>query len=94
MSFAQWLIALDNAQALPTEIAIVGDVQAADTQALLQAVGKAYHPHRAIVVGTDDTLPLLHNRPAKDRQATAYVCASATCKPPVTSAERLAEILA
>jgi len=93
-SFAQWLIALESTLASPTEIAIVGDLQATDTQVLLQATGKGYHPHRLIVAGTVETLPLLQNRPMLDGQVTAYVCADTMCKPPVTSPEKLAELLA
>lgn len=89
LSFAQWLIALESVQAMPTEVAIVGDVQAEDTQALLCALGTNYHPHRLIVVGTDETLPLLRHRPMLDGQATAYVCVGGTCKPAVTQAEAL-----
>ncbi|MBN2389574.1 MAG: thioredoxin domain-containing protein [Anaerolineae bacterium] len=89
LSFAQWLIALESTLASPTEIAIVGDLQAADTQALLQATGKSYHPHRLIVVGTDETLPLLQNRPKIDGQATAYLCVNATCHPPIVDPEAL-----
>jgi len=92
LSFAQWLIALESTLASPTEIAIVGDLRAADTQALLQATGKSYHPHRLIVVGTDETLPLLRNRPKIDGQATAYVCARRMCKPPITRPEELTAI--
>ncbi|MGC9397266.1 MAG: thioredoxin domain-containing protein [Anaerolineae bacterium] len=89
LSFAQWLIALESTLASPTEIAIVGDTQAADTQALLQATGKGYHPHRLIVAGTDETIPLIQHRSMHDEQATAYVCVGGTCKPPVTRAEEI-----
>ncbi len=93
LSFAQWLIALESAQATPTEVAVVGEVQAADTQALLRALGDGYHPHRLIAVGTDDTLPLLRHRPMLDGQATAYVCVGGTCKPAITQAEALKQLL-
>jgi hypothetical protein len=87
LSFAQWLIALESAQATPTEIAIVGEVE--DTQTFLHALGAGYQPHRLIVVGTDETLPLLRHRPMLDGQATAYVCVGGTCRPAVTQAEAL-----
>lgn len=89
LSFAQWLIALESTLASPTEIAIVGDLQAADTHALLQATGKSYHPHRLIVAGKNEALPLLRHRPMRDGQATAYVCVNATCRPPIVDPKAL-----
>jgi uncharacterized protein YyaL (SSP411 family) len=42
LGFAQWLIALDYVLAHPREVSIVGDVEAADTQALLDACASRY----------------------------------------------------
>jgi len=93
LSFAQWLIASESAQATPTEITIVGEVQADDTQRLLQAISTEYAPHRLIVAGMDESLPLLRHRPMFEGQATAYVCVRGTCKPAVTKAEALKRLV-
>ncbi|NOZ30204.1 MAG: thioredoxin domain-containing protein [Chloroflexi bacterium] len=98
LAFSQWLIALDYMLAPPREIAIVGDLNAPDTRALLEATTKGYRPHQMIAAGRADVegaaIPMLQGRPQVHGRATAYVCTEFTCLPPITSPEALEETLA
>jgi len=51
LGFAQWLTALDYVLAHPCEVSIVGDVEAADTRALLDACVTGYRPHQIVALG-------------------------------------------
>jgi uncharacterized protein YyaL (SSP411 family) len=97
LGFAQWLIALDYVLAHPREVSIVGDAEAADTQALLDACAIGYRPHQIIALGEPDTesvaVPLLEGRGLIDGQATAYVCVDFVCQRPVTEPEGLLELI-
>ncbi len=98
LGFGQWLIALDYALAHPREIAILGDLEAADTQALLRVCSTGYRPHQSVAVGRPDVeaaqVPLLQQRGQVDGRATAYVCVNFACLPPVTEPAALQELLA
>jgi len=88
LGFAQWLIALDYALSHPREIALVGDLEAPDTRALLDACTAGYRPHQIVALGAPDAkssaVPLLQDRSQVEGRATAYVCVDFTCHPPVT----------
>ncbi|HEX6309502.1 MAG TPA: thioredoxin domain-containing protein [Longimicrobiales bacterium] len=91
LAFSHLLAALDFHTADPQEIAIVGDPDAPDTNALLDTARERYRPN-AIVALLDpdrpgdaaDAVPLLADRPRIDDRATAYVCRHFTCRQPVT----------
>ena len=93
LGFGQWLIALDYSLANPYDIAIVGAVNAEDTQSLLDVCSKGYRPHQVIAGGESGEIPLLDGRERMAGQATAYVCVDFTCRPPVTEPESLRELL-
>ncbi len=93
LAFGQWLVALDQALAQSTEVAIVGDPRAEEARALLEVARKGYAPHRLLAVGTGEVPPLLAQRPQVDGQATAYVCRASTCRPPVTTPAELEHML-
>jgi len=80
-AFGQALSALDATLASTKEIVIIGDPQAAATQALLETVHKRYLPNKVLVVagpeqvdGLSQRIPLLAGRTQMDGTATAYVC--------------------
>ena len=79
LGFAQWLQALAYALSKPREIAIVGDPDSADTQALLHVVRSSYRPFRVKALGAPSAqppaVPLLQDRGLVNRHAAAYVCA-------------------
>ena len=54
LGFGQWLQALAYALSKPREIAIVGDPNSADTQALLNVVRRGYRPFQVVALGTPD----------------------------------------
>jgi hypothetical protein len=98
--FGQALCALDRYLGPSNEIAIIGDPAAADTRALAALVtDAAYRPNIVLAVAAPDdelaarTVPLLRDRVARDRRATAYVCERFTCKLPVTDVAALREQL-
>jgi len=79
------------------EIAIIGDPQSADTQALIRTVYDRYLPNKVVVSAPDkiedQTMPLLKGKTRKQGKATAYVCENYRCQLPVTSPQELAKQL-
>ena len=57
LGFGQWLQALAYALSQPREIAIVGDPDSADTQALLNVVRNGYRPFQVVALGAPDVQP-------------------------------------
>lgn len=94
-SFGRALAAIEFALAPTTEIALIGDPQAADMQALLAVIRRPFLPHKVILhkhpqdESTPIASPLLTDRPALDGRATAYVCERYTCQRPVTDPDAL-----
>jgi len=88
--FGRLLCALDFSTSEPREVAVVGDPEAPDTRALLEAVYSGYLPNKVVAGrGPDDDeagglIPLLAQRPAREGKATAYVCVHYTCQTPTT----------
>jgi uncharacterized protein YyaL (SSP411 family) len=97
LGFGQWLTAQDYVLAHPREVSIVGDAEAADTRALLDACGAGYRPHQIVALGEPGvgplTIPVLEGRGPIDGRATAYVCVDFVCQPPVTGPEELLELV-
>jgi len=94
--FGRLLGVLDAYLGPSQEIAIVGTLEGADTQALLAELRRHFLPHAVAALkepAQESMLPLLQGRTLVDGKATAYVCENYACKLPVTSAEALAEAL-
>jgi hypothetical protein len=88
--FAHWLSAAAFILGEPQEVAIAGEPGAADTEALLDVVYRAYRPNAVVAVGMDgEKVELLRERPLRDNKATAYVCRRFVCQQPVTRPEVL-----
>ncbi len=76
----------------PSQVVIVGERGAEDTEALLQTVNKNFDPNRLLLLadGAENqaylsrTLPFLEAVGRINGKATAYVCSNFTCKMPVT----------
>jgi hypothetical protein len=89
------LCAADFALARVYEVALVGDPNAADMQALLGEIHHGYRPHVVLAQlhpGDSEAAqltPLLHDRTQIEGKATAYVCEGFTCNLPVTAVEAL-----
>ena len=87
--FAQWLCAADFALGPIHEVAVVGDSDHPQTQALLKTLWKSYRPHQVAAISAFPPGPgspiLLKDRPLQNNQPTAYVCEGLTCLQPVNS---------
>jgi hypothetical protein len=98
LGFGQWLQALSFALSKPREIAIVGDLDSDDTQALLRAVRSGYRPFQVVALGApapdEPAVPLLRDRGLVDEQAAAYVCRDFACLTPETEPSILQSLLA
>ena len=98
-AFGRLLAALDFHLSSPREVAIVGDPQAQDTQALVDTVYALYLPNKVVAGRAPDDdeaarlVPLLADRPMRDGHPTAYVCEGYACKNPTTDPEELASQL-
>jgi len=85
LGFGQWLQALTYALSRPREIAIIGDPDHADAQALLNVVREGYRPFQVVALGSPDrgnamddvgsiaAVPLLMDRDLVEGHAAAYV---------------------
>jgi uncharacterized protein YyaL (SSP411 family) len=97
LGFGQWLQALAYALSKPREIAIVGDPDAADTQALLSVVRDGYRPFQVVAPGAPNAqmpaVPLMLDRGLVDGHAAAYVCREFSCEAPATEPEALRHLL-
>lgn len=89
--FAQWLIAAQFITSEPQEVAIVGQANDADVQALLAEVFAHYRPDLVTAVGeVGAVVPLLANRDKIEGKATAFVCRRFVCQQPVYEPAALA----
>ena len=83
--FANWLTAYQLASSPIDEIAIVGDPDAEDTEALLAVARDGFRPNQVVAVAAEpetSAVPLLHGRTALEGAATAYLCRGFACQRP------------
>ncbi len=98
--FGRVLCALDFHLGTPKEIAILGDFESSETQALRHEVWKHYLPNKVVVYAdsvesqSDELIPLLRDRGLVDGRPAAYVCEHYVCREPVTEPAKLASQLA
>jgi uncharacterized protein YyaL (SSP411 family) len=77
------------------ELAIVGDRDASEFQALDRAAAEQYVPALVLAGGPpDDSIALLEGRTARDSRAAAYVCRNYACDEPATTPATLVAQLA
>lgn len=99
LGFAQHVIALDRLVRGSTDVVVVGRRDDTRTEALLEAVRRAYVPHRTLAfVDPDDesslaACPALAAGKEPREHPVAYVCRGRTCSPPVGDAAALARAL-
>jgi uncharacterized protein YyaL (SSP411 family) len=97
LGFGQWLVALDYALSRPFEIAIVGPLDDAATQRLLDAATDGFRPHQVVACGPAGqeaaAVPLLAGRDLVNGKPAAYACRDFACQAPVTSQQALEELL-
>ena len=95
--FGRMLTALDDFLAPSQEVAVVGLLEDARTQALLEEVRRHYLPHTVLALKEPDSenpLPLLEGRGLVDGEPAAYVCENYACRLPVTGVEGLRNAVA
>jgi uncharacterized protein YyaL (SSP411 family) len=92
-AFAQWLTAQDFALNPAHEIAILGNFDSPDTQALLDVVWQQYRPHSVVAISPvsapPGSPPLLDDRGLLKDRPTAFVCQGFVCQQPVNSPNEL-----
>jgi uncharacterized protein len=94
-AFSYWLQAMDFAAGPVSQVAIVWPAIQHRPDAMLDAIGKIYHPRQVLafsaypIAGASPAL--LRERPPLNDQPTAYVCRQFVCLRPTTD---LAELLA
>jgi hypothetical protein len=96
-AFAKWLCAADFALGPVNEVAVVGEGEHSQTQALLKTLWDAYRPYQVAAISgfpaPEGSPALLQERPLVNGQPTAYVCRGFVCQQPVNTPEGLAEQL-
>jgi uncharacterized protein YyaL (SSP411 family) len=82
------------------EVAIVGPENHTSTKEMLQTVRREFFPNAVFAYAPANKveevakdIPLLKGKTAIDGQATAYVCRQGACLAPVTSVEKLIDLL-
>jgi uncharacterized protein len=92
-AFGNWLCAIDRNLADSKEVAILGDANLPNTQALLAVVWQAFRPHIILAASglplPPGAPPLLAGRVLINNLPTAYVCRNFTCLMPVNTASEL-----
>ena len=97
--FGRLLCALDFYLGTPKEIALVGNLDKPETQALLAEIWSSYLPNKIVApvlpgpTRAADLIPLVRERPQIDGKATAYLCEHFACKTPTTDPRELASQL-
>ncbi len=93
-AFAHWLAAAHFINGSPRELALIGDLESADTASLLGALNETYRPNLVTALGGDRSqIPLLRHRSMIGDAATAYLCRGFSCKLPVTEPATLRRLL-
>jgi uncharacterized protein len=93
--FGSLLQALEASIAPHREIAVIGDLEQADTQALLEVIHKRFLPFVSLAAGKpgEAFLPVLQHRDLVNGSSAAYVCENLACQLPVTTAQELEVLL-
>jgi uncharacterized protein len=100
LAAGRYLSAVDFYLGPVKEVALAGDRDNSELQALLNALYDGFEPN--VIVGYVDQeqgdlterLPFLQDRPSRDGRATAYVCEHFACLPPVHDPDALLRQLA
>ncbi len=78
------------------ELAIIGDFEERDFKALAAVAAEKYVPSLVVAAGAPGErteIALLHERPLRNRKATAYVCRGYQCESPTIDPAELSEQL-
>lgn len=94
---AHFLMAVYLNETAPVDVTVIGDLQAADTQEMINLANSGFRPETLLAVKSPgqngDELarlaPHVAERKALEGKATAYVCKNFSCMPPVTDPQEL-----
>jgi len=99
-AFGEALNAVDMLVRGAYEVALIGNPTQAPTKALLAVLHEGYYPNAVVALAREsiqdsekEPIALLHHRPQKDGQPTAYVCRHFICANPTTSPAELESLL-
>jgi uncharacterized protein YyaL (SSP411 family) len=100
-AYTQLMTALDFAIGPSHEVVIAGDPESEDTRQMIKALGNIYLPGSVTVLRpTSDNPPqidglaeYIRHHVSIDNRATAYVCVNNACEAPITSVEKMIELL-
>lgn len=100
-AFTQLMVAVDFGIGPSYEVVIVGNSQAEDTKAMLNAVGRQFVPNKVVLLRpTEKESPdviriaeFTKNQSSLGGKATAYVCLNYVCKLPTTDVNKMLELL-
>ena len=101
VALPQMLAACEFFLSEPRQIILVGEKEAADTQALLRTFYSRFVPNRILLlIDSPDTrrifasgLPAIQPMEKLNGRASAYVCRHFTCQLPVAETEKFAELI-
>jgi uncharacterized protein len=93
--FGSLLQALEASIAPHREIAVIGNLEAAGTQALLEQIHRRFLPFVSLAAGKpgESYLPVLEHRDLVNGSSAAYVCENLACQLPVTTTQELERLL-
>ncbi len=93
-AYSAWLCATSFAIYPVQEVAILGDLEEPQTQAMLEVLWQGYRPFALAAISPFPPPPnapaLLQDRPMLNSAPTAYVCQHFICQQPVNSPDELA----
>ncbi|MEG6586799.1 thioredoxin domain-containing protein [Dendrosporobacter sp. 1207_IL3150] len=97
-AFTFFLIAFSYYLSVPQHIVVAGSSDSEDTWSMLNEVGNKFLPYTVIMLNDsehkeliNEVLPHIVEQQPLEGKATAYVCNNLSCKPPISSIERLGE---
>ncbi len=102
LAYASMICALDFYIQTPQQIAIAGELDAADTRDLLSILHKQYLPNKVVAIVTpaqllnndvQNYIPLLSGKDMLNQRATAYVCRNYSCRVPVNDPNAFRDML-
>ncbi|MCY4147584.1 MAG: thioredoxin domain-containing protein [Chloroflexi bacterium] len=96
-AFAQSLIAVDSLVSGFAEVALVGELESAESQAVLSTLRQPFRPNIVVARCPDaaaTAIPLLQGRKQQGERMTVYVCREFACRLPVHTASETAALLA
>jgi hypothetical protein len=96
-AFGNWLCAIDLVITGIQEIAIIGEIENQETQALLSVIWERLRSYAVIAQAPhpapEGAPPLLHNRAMIAGKPSAYICRNMVCNSPTTSPDELEDQL-